>query len=478
MASCTPRNFDFPNEILIMIFAHLTCKDLKFVRLVCQQWSALAIAKLFKRIYISRRPKDNKVFRQITSHDVYRKAVRTLLYDSSRTYRVAIHDIENYSRALVQQLEALARSPREDCERFTVRVVEALKAAGFNDPPKFGHLPREYVWEEVDKVAQEGFGAYMILASQEWMLARAPKRQGKMIRELQNLPHLNDVIITSGPLQQSPFGRSWPLDYLRPSMTSFRSKLNRLHKDTTYDDDLELLIGALSKSGRKIRSLKTDLQTDHGISLDLFDPGHRANCGYNSVAERLHVYSRLRVLSLVIQADYQSRLKHEADGLRSVLLEMPNLVDLNLNFHGFDHIHNRYVVRVPFKYIFYDWSCTNLRNLRHLTLSGLVIEESGLLDFLRNHSLETFTLGRLKLVEDHWVPLLAAIQSIVPKIQHIVIDGSLFKKLGPDDPWLDSDDRRLGGLYRNCEELWETEDEINSLKAKVAAYVSRQLSNQ
>ena len=56
-------SFYLPAEVLTLIFVNSEKKDLKAVRLVCRQWSSLAIPQLFDRIFIWGRPKDLEVFR-------------------------------------------------------------------------------------------------------------------------------------------------------------------------------------------------------------------------------------------------------------------------------------------------------------------------------------------------------------------------------------------------------------------------------
>ena len=77
------ENGYLPHELKVAVLAQLDKRDLKNVRLVSKEWSALATGPLFDRVYISCREPDLKVFRNITRHPVISTGVRELVYDGS-----------------------------------------------------------------------------------------------------------------------------------------------------------------------------------------------------------------------------------------------------------------------------------------------------------------------------------------------------------------------------------------------------------
>ena len=403
MASCTA--LQFPNEILVIIINNLTCRDLKALRLVCQHWSALTVDRLFKRIYVSRRSQDIQNFHCIASHDVYRKAVRTLFYNSSDIPERVWSDplIKAYPKSAYQNIE-----------------YKALMRAQ--------HL-------------------------------------ATIIQGLKSLPYLEEVVAASSPLHQSPVSRSWPRAHLSSKAivgSSFLENEGVFETKSIYDNSHYLLIRALSQSGRKINRFITDVQDVHGVPLRLFDTDSMTERRCNFLEEMCDVYSGLKSLTLVISLGAaSSNLKYGEDGLQWFLEQMPKLVDLSLTFRGNSLVRCQFPF-IPSKFMLsgHTWY-----QLQHLTLSGAMVEENPFLKFLQRHSLRSFTMGRLKLIGDSWVPTLAAIQNSVPKIEHIVIRGPLYQRSGRDDPWdIDSED--------DYGEVWSTQDEIDDLKERVAAYVS------
>ena len=72
-----------PNELVLKVLGYLEKPDLKTVRHVCKTWNHYASEPLFKRLYISPREEDIKVFEAVTQHPQLRKCVRELEYDTT-----------------------------------------------------------------------------------------------------------------------------------------------------------------------------------------------------------------------------------------------------------------------------------------------------------------------------------------------------------------------------------------------------------
>ena len=64
------ENVYLPPELKVAVLAQLDKRDLRTVRLVSREWSALATSPLFDRVYISCRAPDLEVFKNITRHPV------------------------------------------------------------------------------------------------------------------------------------------------------------------------------------------------------------------------------------------------------------------------------------------------------------------------------------------------------------------------------------------------------------------------
>ena len=161
-----------------MIFTNLEPRDLKSVRLVCQLWSTVGIAKLFECIYISYRLKDLDVFRQISSHPLYRKAVKRLYLDASVTSTAATREIWRYSNKLNKQSlnialssSVLARPPSGPGSSLSnfLKVRALMKIThqtDFRHYSLFSHNVAEGDLAQLDEIVK-GFNAYKVLAKEE-----------------------------------------------------------------------------------------------------------------------------------------------------------------------------------------------------------------------------------------------------------------------------------------------------------------------
>ena len=322
--------------------------------------------------------------------------------------------METYVQALSYQLAKLARSPRENCGGFTAGAAEALiSTSSYKTSRKGNHAIRYGVVKLLKdlEIAKSGFQAYRNVARQDTRYWMNKKNLPVIIRWLEKLPHLENVVITSGPLHQSPFCRSWPLMHLFPK------KVRVSDWEKIYSHGHCLFIWALSKIGRSIKSLVAE---DLGIYLQCF---HKDILPTKEIAldeDFFNVYPSLKTLSLVIHQVDRPPDEDETNALRDFLSQRRNLEDLNLDFKDRDGKYSNIQYIVSFTSVFDQ--CTWPR-MRHLALSGVAIRKRPLLEFLSNHSLQSFTMGLIKLVGESWIPLLAAIQRSAPKIQDIIIRG-------------------------------------------------------
>ena len=134
MASQVCSIADVPNEVFAFIFAKLGRRDLKATRLVCRLWSTLAITNLFERIYISCKHKDLEVFGHVSSHDLFRKTVKTIVYDASTflkdTFGQGDWNIDCYTKYLLRQWRDLTKST----DKFAALRLEAILASALLKP--------------------------------------------------------------------------------------------------------------------------------------------------------------------------------------------------------------------------------------------------------------------------------------------------------------------------------------------------------
>ena len=343
--------------------------------------------------------------------------MRILYYDSSITSKSASSRMEIYCSKLVQQLAALCNSPRGNCGGFTVEVAKTLAFTGsINENHSFF---RSRALEN-QKFAQDGFRAYQELASQELEAQTNERYLATILQGLKKLPRLKEVVIASGSLHQSPFGRSWPLNYLAPNISGCINQEDServFSLKTGYDDSHKLLFQALSRSGKNIKRLITG---SYNIPRESFNADLKPDLSINDKEDKLNVNSDLEALTLAIDdTSNKFDVPWRIGRLRSFLAEFPGIVELNLDFSHWNGINEG---GVPIKTICKSCTCNQLR---HLALSGCMMKGGGqLLEFLRRHTLQSFHMGRMGLVvPDSWVPTLAAIQISMPKIPHLIIHG-------------------------------------------------------
>ena len=391
MASRTSSIHKVPNEILTGIFTNLGPRDLKSVRLVCQLWSTLGIAKLFESIYISYRLKDLDVFRQISTHPLCQNAVKRLYLDPSVTSTEVAMEISCYSNKLNRQLleialssELLARSssgPDSPISNFIeVRAVMRLThQIDFRKYPIFPHNAAEEDLAQLDEIIK-GFDAYKALAKEEQSVKETGQFRETLTWGLRLLPNLAEVRLSGRQDYRGPFRRSWPLTYLFPGDEEADPRAVRM-----FHSSHAALVRALSTSERRISDFITNEPKRFGVQLQFFD--------LNAMAKRkdfttalYSFYSGLRYLCLVIDTTAYNWVFNPRCNWAS--LQLPNLTVLVLSTK---HEGNPNPQKwAPFD-IFAKWSHPKLQGLG---ITEVRINEKQLLAVLKtHHSLHWLTVG-------------------------------------------------------------------------------------
>ncbi|MCJ1232299.1 hypothetical protein MMC14_000248 [Varicellaria rhodocarpa] len=391
MASRTSSIHTVPNEILTMIFTNLEPLDLKSVRLVCQLWSTVGIAKLFECIYISYRLKDLDVFRQISSHPLYRKAVKRLYLDPSVTSTAATKEIWRYSNKLNRQSLDIALSssvrtrppsgPGSSLSNFLKfrALMKITHQTDFRHFPLFPHNVAEGDLAQLDEIIK-GFDAYKALAKEERSVIESGQFRETLIWGLRELSNLAEVFLSGRQDYRGPFRRSWPLTYLFPEDEEADTRAVNM-----YHFSHVALVRGLLTSGRRISEFITNEPERFGIRLQLFD--------LNATADRKDItsvfynfYSGLRVLSLVIDTAFYKWVFNQR--LEWASLQLSDLTDLALAVKWEGEWDPRKMA--PFD-IFAKWSHPKLRRL---LLQHVRISEKQLLAVLKtHHSLRSLWIG-------------------------------------------------------------------------------------
>ena len=415
---------DVPNEVLVNILNNLGQADLKATRLVCQLWSMFGVLKLFERIYVSCRLKDLEVFRLVSSHSLYRQAVKRLVYDTSTTEEEITKDKRKYRNSLITQLYDYRKCP-DKFGKFRVGTFPAKVLAESQClREKNDHLEftKHFTQDDSEQLREvlDGFNAYYILADQEQDVLCSGKLLATIVRGVKDLPNLQEVIVCgAAPYDESPFRRSWPLTYLFPGdCKTLVDDKKTYDLDKVYNNGYNLLLRALSTSGKRLREFRIDDRGDYGIPLQFFDKNF---IGRMTTSCMLKTYSGLKSLSLAIDPTL-----YEASDLRKqpewVSLHMPQLTHLSLTTRQEDcSLDTEGRPTIPFGLI-QQWSYPQLR---HLSLSGINISKYQLIEVMKTPCLTYLKLGTLELNGKSWTSALDAMQSCAPKPKYVFFNGQL-----------------------------------------------------
>ena len=86
---------NLPNEIILLVFRHLSQRDRKQLRLVSKRYASAGALVLIDTIYISPYKPDIEVFTKVTSHPSLSKGVKHVFYDTAR-FHFGLHEETYY----------------------------------------------------------------------------------------------------------------------------------------------------------------------------------------------------------------------------------------------------------------------------------------------------------------------------------------------------------------------------------------------
>ena len=405
---------DIANEISLMIFANLSAKDLKAVRLVCHSWSVLAVSDLFTTVYLSSRSKDLEVFKHVASHELIRNAVRKMVYDSSvlrefSFWQYCIQLSEQFREFTLDDLNILCPDALE-CFHLVPRPCSPRIDLERYDFVRLGH-------KEYERYADEEFD---IRLSGEYLC--------KIISGLKKLLNLELVTVSDTCQFSSPFGRSWPREYLTPQA---KIKKDSLYRTSIYQHDHSLLVRALSISGIKLKSLVMNRGTQDGVPIESFAGEvllDGENCSISLPILNRHIknaYCDLKVLHLVSSVRISS--DEHLLCLRSCLAEI----------HGLTNLHLEFTEYYPGSSSFGAILGTTWPHLIHVSISFMSVKGEDLIHFLSpkhslNPSLQSFTMGNIMLMDIRWFEVLDGICACMSKAKDIFISGPLIHHEGSE----------------------------------------------
>ena len=158
------ENVHLPQELKVAVLAQLDKRDLKAVRLVSSEWSALATIPLFDKVYVSCRAPDLEVFRNITRHPVISTVVRELVYDGS-TFMKNLSFIRYFDQVF-DAVRSLALHADSDIhiESADVQINDFCRDCQRGDPD----VSEIYGRHEKDTFLVEGYQIYREYSAFEW----------------------------------------------------------------------------------------------------------------------------------------------------------------------------------------------------------------------------------------------------------------------------------------------------------------------
>ena len=232
----------------------------------------------------------------------------------------------------------------------------------------------------------------------------------------------------------SPFARSWPSRWPRPSENKYNSLFNR--------DELHIyatMIQGLSSSETHLKELFLDGTDESGVPIRYFDPASLKASKVSFLYHTIKVFSSLESLRLKIHdktgpiAREGCQFQNMVEELSLRLVRIKNLKHLGLFFQ---HAGSYYsdTPAPKFENVFGS-PCHKWPRLTHLEISGMTAHRKDLLSFLKAHSLKTLCMERVGLADDSWTKILSAMRPCLPVIETFLLSGLLFDCEGLREEW-------------------------------------------
>lgn len=410
-------HLDIPPEVLTLISQFLGLQDVRNVRLVCKLFNFAASQFLLSEVYLSSSRRDLDVLKLVSQHPVFRNYVTDLVYDCRMFDHGLVEDKPAYAREFLR----LSRSPERRGWPLTKEQATASHARYI-----------EYYHEE-QNCRKNG-------TDMECLASALPL-----------LPRLSRVIITGR--NRPPFSFLWPR---RPDL-----------RVGCFNVVLPCVKHSYSISEATRRHNATWRQ---GI-LDLFQT---LSAG--------HLTSQLRLLAIGTHYDcYRPSLPVEAfeletmknkHGCSQAFYHLEKAY-LSVNLHesltfskSLGHLHKLKLLHVSFEFIVRDHNFgvhlnrmfgklslssvrstslidssadgISLPSLQDFSVKSLDVAESGLIDFLDEHSrIRRLCFVNIRIVDGGWFTFLARLKCMGMNLEVCEIDSlgkELYQKKQPDTP--------------------------------------------
>ena len=405
-----PKAVYLPPELKVAVLGLLFKSDLKTVRLVSKEWSALATGPLFDRVYISCRAKDMEVFRNVTRHKAISMGVRELVYDGS-IFKKEI-DLRDYFEKLYLQVRfAWQLKPATHFDSADAQINRFVQDC--NDTTI--SISKLYKTHKRDTFLVEGFRKYRDCSEFEHRYVERLLLNEFLCAGLYSLKHLRSVVLSTtiwwhhfkerenygttgsdtsyGPSSGSPLSRSWNPFHLRP--TEILSDLDdeRSHMCAQF----HILTRALSATNKNVTSLQN---STHRYAGGLPQQAlMRSNLTDSESWHFMTAYSSLRCLEIDITMNNPDQ--------RDTLTLLPELLRQTFGLRRLClHISKEYGIPASIsEYYRYDKIFPALGfwpELTELGISGIAISGWYLMSLLWRARLTRLNLSAINLLDGTW----------------------------------------------------------------------------
>ena len=405
------ENGYLPHELKVAVLAQLDKRDLKNVRLVSKEWSALATDPLFDRVYISCREPDLEIFRNITRHPVISTGVRELVYDDS--FFVKDLSFGDYFEQVFEAVHYLAPSWQSDISigSANVEIDEFCRDCQRTDPD----VEELYESHGKDTFLVDGYQIYKEYSAFEWQNIECGWFFDELSTGLGSLKNLRSVVFhhihwevssdcnkffkapkynkLHGLFSGSPLSRIWNQFHLGPVGWRNLSDLETGRSRITAQ--FRMLTQAICATNKRLTSLCT-LDFDGCLPHQALTMSTLTN---SDLEHFMTAYSGLRCLDMRVaadSADHQDALIVLPDLLR----QMYGLERLSLRFSR-DHFQDALVPKYHYDEIFPAFGLGPA--VKELSLFGVAIGGWDLLTRVLGQARPArLELGQIDLLDGTW----------------------------------------------------------------------------
>ncbi|KAI9719798.1 MAG: hypothetical protein M1812_003286 [Candelaria pacifica] len=396
----TKQPLEIPTELLLDIFQRLSRKDIKSVRLVCQEFKCASSQFLIDRVFLSGQLRHIEILTAISQHPVFRNHVREIVYDAAH------FDKRLLDRRVYEELLWKGRTSHDD----------GLKASPLTD----GLLSLDRGWEQYKRCFRE-----------QERVHKTDKDINCLEAAIQRMPNVFRYTITDdawggcGISKHSNHSRSYSI----PLPTGFEMTMLQPSHWPCIDDLVPSGHGPLWYRGFEVFCRVASLQMGKQIRSFRIYPAeprsgishHVLNLAPAGLDRARNAFENLTTLELCInthnvEEDWVTTMRTGA--ISRIMSAARNLEELWLRFDArCQWLMGDFAKVVGSQ----TWS-----KLRSLALCLMDMHEQELVDFLGRHSstIEVLDLQYVEISEGTWHTVLSEMRSwplVLKEIPHFQV---------------------------------------------------------